>query len=441
MRTVGVALVVIGIAAAPVVAKPTRVAKCAAAKASAAGRELGGALGCESKARGKSVATPTACLDKANQRFESAFGDAGSECTGDVSLVRGVLDQCSALLTGDVAETGKCARIGLHALAVGGQGLGICAAKEALHAGKGAACRTKALSKLDDALGKASACTSLLARDHLTDCWNGLLNTLAATPTSTTATVTTTTLPPSTSTTSTTVGDTTTTAVATTSTTSSTETTTTTECASVAQCGGEDNDCQARACLDGICGFTYTPPDTVVTDQNLGNCRDTVCDGAGGFVEATNDADVPNDGNDCTDDLCTQGVPSNPPISAETLCDGGFCDGDGHCVECLGAETCPGTDTECMMRTCVSGACGTSFTNAGTPVAAQTVGDCHIQQCDGAGGVENVIDDTDADDQNECTIDACLGGTVLHEPLPDTTPCSGGECNGGFCCAIGQICG
>jgi hypothetical protein len=52
---------------------------------------------------------------------------------------------------------------------------------------------------------------------------------------------------------------------------------------------------------------------------------------------------------------------------------------------------------------------------------------------------ENAI--ADADDGNECTMDSCLAGAPLHAPLPDTTPCRGGECNFGFCCAVGQICG
>jgi hypothetical protein len=117
------------------------------------------------------------------------------------------------------------------------------------------------------------------------------------------------------------------------------------------------------------------------------------------------------------------------------------CDGDGNCVACLVPADCPGVDTECSQRTCESNQCGVDHTQAGTPLASQTIGDCHVLQCDGAGGTESVVDDGDADDGNACTTDSCLQGTPTHTPLPDTTPCSGGECNMGFCCPIGQVCG
>jgi hypothetical protein len=203
-----------------------------------------------------------------------------------------------------------------------------------------------------------------------------------------------------------------------------------------------DDECRARACIDGACTFTFTPGDTVVTDQLPGNCHDTICNGAGGFAEGVNDADVPVDGNPCTDDQCVAGVATNPPSAQGTPCDGdGLCDGMGTCVACLMPSDCPGMDTECATRTCTAGACGTSFAPSGTPTAVQAAGDCHTNQCDGAGSIVNAVDDTDADDLNECTSDLCTQGVPTHTPLPDTTPCTGGECNMGFCCAIGQVCG
>ena len=78
------------------------------------------------------------------------------------------------------------------------------------------------------------------------------------------------------------------------------------------------------------------------------------------------------------------GEPSNPPATAGTPCgDGLTCDGEGNCADCVTAEDCPGVDGECAVRTCTGGTCGMDYTAAGTPLAAQTAGDCLEQRCDG----------------------------------------------------------
>lgn len=493
----GVLALVVTIGAQPVLARPSKAARCSATKTGASGRLLGALLGCHAKARTKAKAVSTACLDKASGRFDSRFDDAS--CSGDREVVRSLVDACVVILTGDVTGTGKCAGIGLSALGAAARALGGCGARDALHPGKGTACMARVFGRLDSKLAMASGCTAASARDDLVaDCWRAILDALAGkTTTTTTATTTslplpttttsttTTSAPPSTgqtfptttstSTTVTTIADTTTTESTTTqttttdttttettttettttetsstemestTTTSTTDTTTTTvECVSPATCPGQDDECQTRTCDTGKCGVSFTPGDTVVTDQVPGNCRDTICDGAGGFAEGIDDNDLPVDGNDCTLDLCSNGVPAHPPTGEGGQCDddgGILCDGFGKCVECLIPEDCPGSDTECATRTCASNACGVDPTPAGTPLSIQVLGDCHEDQCDGSGGVENVIDDTDSNDLNECTTDSCLQGTPTHTPLPDTTPCSNGECNQGFCCAIGQVCG
>jgi len=94
--------------------------------------------------------------------------------------------------------------------------------------------------------------------------------------------------------------------------------------------------------------------------------------------------DVLVDGNQCTDDVCTSGVPSNPALPVNTPCDqtgGHLCNGDPDtpaCVECNVASDCPTQpqDDECKTTTCTDGACGMSFTDIHTAIAAQTAGDC-----------------------------------------------------------------
>jgi len=43
--------------------------------------------------------------------------------------------------------------------------------------------------------------------------------------------------------------------------------------------------------------------------------------------------------------------------------------------------------------------------------------------------------DSDCDDANDCTTDACIGEICEYTPLPDVTSCSGGICCGGTCTA------
>src|SRR5262249_9574882 len=153
---------------------------------------------------------------------------------------------------------------------------------------------------------------------------------------------------------------------------------------------------------------------TAVSSQTAGDCQRNQCDGSGSVASVPDDSDVPVDGNQCTNDVCTNCVPSNPPSAPHSACSqsgGSLCDGAGNCVSCLAASDCPGVDTECSVRTCTAGACGVAYTAAGTPVSGQSPGDCHVNVCDGAGNTVSAIDNSDApaDDGNVCTSEACIG--------------------------------
>ncbi|HVY44819.1 MAG TPA: lamin tail domain-containing protein [Minicystis sp.] len=210
---------------------------------------------------------------------------------------------------------------------------------------------------------------------------------------------------------------------------------------------GTDTDCQTWACNAGTCVPTNTPAGTAVSDQTAGDCLEVQCDGNGGTMPVDDNADVPVDGNDCTQDLCANGTPSNPPEDAGTTCgNGGIgqCDGSGHCVECLAPADCPGQDDECQTRTCTNGTCGFSFQPLGTLTAVQTSGDCKKHVCDGMGGQTDQNDDGDVpDDDNPCTTDACSGGVASHTPVNDGTSCGNGlQCTAGVCtgCATAGDC-
>ena len=152
------------------------------------------------------------------------------------------------------------------------------------------------------------------------------------------------------------------------------------QCVAASTCPGLDTECQTRTCQSGACGFLYTELGFVTSEQSAGDCQVAVCDGTGGIAALADDGDLPDDGLECTDDLCTAGTPSFFPSPLGMPCsDGGgnVCDGTGVCVECVEASDCPGSDTECEARTCDANVCGFSFAPFGEACTGGT--------CDGAG--------------------------------------------------------
>ena len=225
-----------------------------------------------------------------------------------------------------------------------------------------------------------------------------------------------------------------------------------TGCVTAATCPGTDTECQTRSCTASVCGFMFAAPGTVANMQTAGDCKKNQCNGTGAIVSANDNADLPVDLSQCTSNVCTNGVPSNPPTASGSACSqmgGTLCNGNSVCVECLVASTCPGVDTDCKVRTCTSGACGFANTPAGTVTSlpTQTAGDCKESQCNGAGNAAPVTKNTDLPvDNNQCTSDVCTAGTPSNPPTASGTACnqmSGAFCNGASVCVqcvIGANC-
>jgi hypothetical protein len=215
------------------------------------------------------------------------------------------------------------------------------------------------------------------------------------------------------------------------------------QCLTGAQCPGSDTECQVRTCNSNTCGVSNTAAGTVTAAQTTGDCQKNQCDGAGNIGSVADNTDAPaDDGNQCTTDVCTAGVPSHPAVAVNTACNqggGSFCSAGGACVQCNAATQCAGTDSECHTRTCNGNTCGASNAAAGTATSAQTTGDCQQSQCDGAGNIVSAADNTDspADDGNQCTSDVCVAGAPAHPALPADTACSQG---GGSFCSLGGVC-
>jgi hypothetical protein len=68
----------------------------------------------------------------------------------------------------------------------------------------------------------------------------------------------------------------------------------------------------------------------------------------------------------------------------------------------------------------------------GTPApSGEKPGDCHKAVCDGHGQITQMVDDTDSDDKEQCTNDACSNGVPTHQPV------EAGTCNENG----GKVCG
>ena len=210
------------------------------------------------------------------------------------------------------------------------------------------------------------------------------------------------------------------------------------QCVTASTCPGMDTQCQTRTCKAGACGFSFTASGTPTSAQTAGDCKQNECNGSGAIVANTHNADVPVDGNLCTSDVCTQGIPSNPPVQAGSSCGAGLvCNAMGTCLGCNTGADCPGSDTECQTRTCTSNTCGVSFTAAGTPTAAQTPGDCKQNECNGAGAIVANTHNADVpNDTFQCTTDTCVQGVPTFTPVASGAACN--QNNGTRCDAIGD---
>jgi len=195
----------------------------------------------------------------------------------------------------------------------------------------------------------------------------------------------------------------------------------------------DSNQCTIDTCQEGVCH--HAALDGVAgLEQEQGDCRLVLCQD-GSEADTIDNTDLPDDLNDCTDDLCNQGTPTNPAVAIGTPCPGvgdqEVCDGAGSCVECIDTSHCEQIivgHPDCGSVECVGNICGRNDQPAGTLLnpSNQTDGDCQQQICDGMGDVDPTpqVDDTDLpDDLNDCTEDLCNAGAPVFNSLTQGDPC------------------
>ncbi|HVJ22170.1 MAG TPA: hypothetical protein VM686_42485 [Polyangiaceae bacterium] len=192
------------------------------------------------------------------------------------------------------------------------------------------------------------------------------------------------------------------------------------EANAASQCDDDD------PCTDDVCVPCDNPDDCF----NQGQCAHEPGNGPG-----------PDDGQDCTTDLCEDGEPVHEPAPAGTACTSGgnVCNAAGDCVGCANDDDCAGFEVRnCYIAVCNSGECEEEVAPKGTiPDAADTVGDCKRPICSGTGSMTTEDDDEDVPADEPCVVESCVEGNPMYEASAPGDACDGdGVCSDyAECCA------
>ena len=153
-------------------------------------------------------------------------------------------------------------------------------------------------------------------------------------------------------------------------------------CALDAECKTvNDTLCGAGRCLQGKCVFKVLQNDGNSFSQIYGDCHVAKCSLAQ-LQNDKNNNDVYDDGNECTDDICTDGMPSNGPSAGNSCGANGVCNSLGACVQCTANDT-----TKCVGSKphCVNGYCSAESCLNGVLDGTETDKDCGGPDCEPCG--------------------------------------------------------
>lgn len=210
-------------------------------------------------------------------------------------------------------------------------------------------------------------------------------------------------------------------------------------CKDAKDCPGSDA-CGQKLCENGICKLSNLAPVGALTLNNKpGNCQRFVCDGNGNEIIAIDDTNVRVDGDNCTDDVCTNGKPSNVQSPEGAQCGTVptvTCSANGVCQGCTAPSDC-GEDTKCIRWSCEASVCIKNLEVVGTVADDPVPGDCKKNLCNAIGEAPETFaaDDAPSDD-DACTVDYCLpSGEIAHDLASEGTSC--GDC---FACAADGLC-
>ena len=191
--------------------------------------------------------------------------------------------------------------------------------------------------------------------------------------------------------------------------------------------------CQAGSCV-GV------PVDCDDADP----CTDDACSAELGCVHPPKDGGACEDGSACTTgDICIAGLcmgGAPPECDDWNPCTDDGCLESAGCVNAPNELPCDDGDLCTTTDLCALGSC------VGGPQQDCADGDaCTSDHCDAGWGCSNAEIGDDCDDGNPCTDDTCSAEEgCLYPQSVDGTPCGGGLCQWGECCAskcTGKECG
>lgn len=109
--------------------------------------------------------------------------------------------------------------------------------------------------------------------------------------------------------------------------------------------------------------------------------------------------------------------------------------------ECMTADDCKnnGPTNFCGAPECKNGKCNRiGLKPPGTPLPSQLYGDCEEKRCNEAFDIASYPTDDPYDDGKFCTVDKCMDGVLMHEPIMQGMLCtnfgSQGVCDGNGSC-------
>lgn len=205
-----------------------------------------------------------------------------------------------------------------------------------------------------------------------------------------------------------------------------------------------------KLCEKGQCAIKYTAADL---PSAFGSCTRRSCDAEGKLTEGVDDTNLYDDGNPCTQETCTGGVPDQTQLTnMACMVDGstGVCLADPYnpslvtCAECMP----PGTSTCIGGAICVQGKCVPAHCKNGTKDLGETDVDCGgstsgCLKCAGGGVCTNYLDCA----SQVCTMGKCAAPTCsdTHQNQDETDIDCGGKtcgqpCTDGLKCILSSDC-
>ena len=189
----------------------------------------------------------------------------------------------------------------------------------------------------------------------------------------------------------------------------------------------DKNPCTADTCTEGGCEHAAQPDGPAPSSFQVAfDCNVEVCvDGMS--MRSPDDSDLPKTASECDEELCSSGLPSNPPLPDTVTCGpqkDRKCDGSGNCKKANG-QTCAAT-SECATGTCIDGVCcGVS--------SCQVCQSCALS---GSGVCTNIA----LDQPDNFPINACSGALTCNgngacllapgQPCNSNSECADGACGG-----------